>query len=132
MRFISTNVHGPFDYLFGVYLVSLPWLFGYASIGGPETWIPVTLGVGVIVYSLLTDYEWGLAKRIAMPGHLTLDLLVGATLLFCIPFFGFFDTTLWLPHSLGAIVIIAAGLLTRTEPESARPFFPYKDEVMAA
>ena len=77
MRFISTNIHGLFDYLLGAYLIALPWLFGYAFIGGPATWIPVILGVWIIAYSLLTDYEWGISKTIPMRGHLILDLIVG-------------------------------------------------------
>lgn len=132
MRFITTNVHGFLDYLLGLYLIALPWLFGYAVIGGPSTWVPVVLGVAVVTYSLLTDYEWGLVKRLPIEGHLILDLLVGATLLLSIPFFGFFDTTYWIPYSSVAVVIIVLSLLTRRQTQASRPFFPYKAKVLSA
>ena len=32
MRFIPTHVHGMMDYLTGVILIAVPWLFGFASI----------------------------------------------------------------------------------------------------
>ncbi len=130
MRIVSTNIHGLFDYLLGVYLITLPWLFGYAVIGGPATWIPVVLGVWLIAYSLLTDYEWGLVKSIPVRGHLILDLVVGATLFLSIPFFGFFDTTAWIPHTAAAVLIVAGGLFTRQEPEADRPFIPHREKLL--
>lgn len=123
MRFISTNLHGIFDYVVGAYLIAMPWLFGFAFIGGPATWVPVTIGVGVIAYSLLTDYEWGVWKRIPMRAHLILDVLAGLTLLFSVPWFGFFDQTWWLPQLTTALVLIFFGAMTRRTPQSVRPRF---------
>ena len=79
MRFIETKTHGYLDYIMGVLLIASPWLFEFAQ-GGAETWVPVVLGAGVILYSLLTDYELGASHRISMRTHLTLDLLGGALL----------------------------------------------------
>jgi hypothetical protein len=77
MRFIPTKVHGYLDYIVGALLIAAPWLFDFAR-GGAETWVPVILGAGAIVYSLLTDYELGVTKGISMGTHLTLDMLSGA------------------------------------------------------
>ena len=50
---IPTFVHGVLDYVVGFFLIGTPWLFSSAQ-GGAETWVPVALGAGVIVYSLFT------------------------------------------------------------------------------
>ena len=74
MRFIPTKVHGILDYVVGVALIAAPWLFGFANVGGPAVIIPIVLGVGLIVYSLFTKYEWGPFGFIPMPVHLVFDL----------------------------------------------------------
>ena len=79
MRFIPTRVHGLLDYLVGLLLIAAPWVFNFAR-GGAETWVPVALGAGALLYSLFTDYELGLVKRLPMGTHLTLDLLSGLLL----------------------------------------------------
>lgn len=58
MRFIPTRTHGMLDYLMGILLLIAPWVFGFAQ-GGAETWVPVILGAGVLLYSLFTNYEMG-------------------------------------------------------------------------
>jgi SPW repeat len=64
------------DYLLGLFLAAAPWLFHFNH-GGAETWVPVVLGVGVILYSLLTDYELRVIRRIPMPSQLRLYLACG-------------------------------------------------------
>src|SRR5678815_5132863 len=71
MRFIPTKVHGVMDYIMGILLIASPWLFDFNR-GGMETWIPVILGVGALVYSVMTDYELGLTRTLTMPTHLSL------------------------------------------------------------
>lgn len=62
MRWIGTKTHGYLDYIMGMLLIAAPWIFGFAR-DGAETWVPVILGAGVILYSLLTDYELGIYHR---------------------------------------------------------------------
>ena len=66
---LPTRVHGMLDYLLGALLIGAPWLFGFEN-GGAETWVPVALGAGVLLYSAFTDYELGLVKKLQMPAHL--------------------------------------------------------------
>lgn len=112
MRFIPTKIHGCLDYLTGALLIAAPWLFGFAD-GGAAQWVPVLLGIGVFIYSPLTDYEWGVASIIPMPAHLGLDILNGIVLAASPWIFGFADTVFW-PHLLLGLFEIAAGLTTRT------------------
>jgi hypothetical protein len=117
MRFIPTRIHGILDYAMGLLLIASPWLFGFAN-GGPEQWLPVALGVGALLYSLLTDYELGVARVIPMSGHLTLDLLSGVLLAVSPWLFGFSDVV-WMPHLVLGLLEVGAALTTRTTPDTA-------------
>jgi hypothetical protein len=118
MRFIPTKVHGMLDYLVGVLLVASPWLFDFAD-NGAETWIPVILGAGAIIYSLMTDYELSLSRTISMKTHLTLDLLSGILLAASPWIFGFADYV-YMPHLILGILEIGASLMTKTRPSNQR------------
>lgn len=118
MRFIPTRVHGVLDYLVGAVLIAAPWLLGFAN-GGPEQWIPVALGAGALVYSLLTNYELGVARVIPMRTHLLLDLASGALLAVSPWLFGFADRV-WVPHLIFGLLEIGASLTTRGTPFEGR------------
>jgi hypothetical protein len=118
MRFVSTRFHGVMDYVFGILLIVAPWLLGFAR-GGTETWVPVILGIAVILYSLFTDYELGVSRSIPMPTHLVLDGLVGLILLVSPWLFGFSDYVR-APHVILGILFIAAALFTRKVPSYGR------------
>ena len=114
MRFVPTRIHGFLDYLMGALLIVAPWLFGFAA-GGAETWVPVVLGVGALLYSLLTDYELGAAKVLSMSAHLWLDVLSGSLLAVSPWLFGFSDFVVW-PHLILGLLEVAAAITTRRVP----------------
>lgn len=118
MRFLSTRVHGYMDYLMGALLIAAPWLLDFDR-GGAETWVPVVLGAGVILYSLMTDYELGAIKALSMRTHLWLDGLGGA-LLAASPWLFDFDEYVWLPHLVLGLLEIGAALTTETVPYDER------------
>jgi hypothetical protein len=110
MRFISTKVHGVLDYLMGLFLIASPWIFDFAR-GGAETWVPVVLGAGAIVYSLFTDYEYSMSRKLSMSTHLALDLWSGVFLAASPWIFGFAEYV-YLPHLILGIAEIGASLMT--------------------
>jgi len=121
VRFLPTSVHGVLDYLVGIALIAAPWIFGFASVGGIAVYLPIILGIGLIVYSLVTKYELGVPgiKFIPMPYHLVFDF-VAAALLAASPFlFGFANRPLnvWLPHLVVGIVVILVVLVSQTHPK---------------
>lgn len=118
MRFIPTRVHGILDYAVGAILAVSPWLFGFAR-GGAETWVPVVLGAGAILYSLFTNYEWGVSRQLSMPTHLMLDLLSGIFLAASPWIFGFADHV-YLPHLIFGILEIGVSLMTKRQPEGLK------------
>ena len=111
---LPTRIHGMLDYLLGVLLIASPWLFGFADHAAAR-WPPIVVGVGVLVYSLFTDYELGAVRKLQMPAHLLLDAL-GGTLLAVSPWLLGFDERVWMPHVvLGAVELVTAAV-TNTLP----------------
>ena len=111
---LSTRLHGYLDYLVGVLFIAAPWILGFAE-GGAETWVFVASGVGALAYSLFTDYELGLVRRIQMPVHLWLDGVVGI-LLAVSPWLFAFDDVVRIPHVVAGIMEMAVALITNTIP----------------
>jgi hypothetical protein len=121
IRFVPTRVHGIFDYVGGIALISAPFLFGFFSVGGMAVIVPMVLGVGLIVYSLLTRYELGIPglKFIPMPYHLTFDFIAAAFIAASPFLFGFYHNApnVWLPHLISGIVVILLVLVSQTQPK---------------
>ena len=113
---ISTKVHGYLDYLMGLLLMLLP--LHPAIPGGAASTLLVILGAGVILYSLITDYELGLFKILAMKTHLGIDVMGGVLLAASPWLFGFADELIW-PFVVLGIFEIGAGLLTEKKPARA-------------
>ena len=112
MRVLPTRVHGVVDYVVGALLIVSPWLFGFAD-GGAQQWVPVILGVGALLYSLITDYELSIAHILPMSVHLMLDAGSGVLLAASPWIFGFSDELKWF-HVIVGLGEIAASLMTRT------------------
>ncbi|MGE0222436.1 MAG: hypothetical protein AB7S57_04180 [Acetobacteraceae bacterium] len=114
MRTISTRTHALFDYSLGIVLIALPTILGIAN-GTPLEWIPILLGIALLTYSALTNYELGAFRFIPMKIHLGLDIAGGIALII----FAFIWTNsigvLLLFLALGIMEIIAS-VVTREVP----------------
>lgn len=118
MRFIPTRVHGVFDYLVGLILIAVPWILNFNKTGA-ETTVPIATGTIILLYSLFTDYEMGLVRRIPMHTHLMLDILAGLALATSPWVFGF-SIHIVAPHLAIGIFQIGSGLMTYTLPADCR------------
>lgn len=116
MKIISTKTHGILDYLMGVLLIASPWIFGFAT-GGAEQWIPIILGAGAMVYSMMTNYELGVFRTLSMKTHLNLDLMAGLLLAVSPWLFGFSDRVI-APHLILGILEMGVALMTKTAPST--------------
>jgi hypothetical protein len=114
---LPARIHGFLDYLMGLALVVIPLAYNFGA--GAQTWLPVLLGGGMIVYSLLTDYELGAAELIGMPAHLILDAM-GGLLLAASPWLFGFAWEIWVPHVVLGLAEVGAAIFTRTQT-SRRP-----------
>ena len=111
-------MHGIFDYIGGIALIASPFIFGFYSMGGIAVILPIVLGAGLILYSLLTDYERGIPglKFIPMPVHLILDF-VAAAFLVAAPFllgFASLGLNVWLPFVVAGVGVIILVLVSQT------------------
>jgi hypothetical protein len=116
MKIISTKTHGVLDYMMGILLIASPWIFGFAT-GGAEQWVPIILGAGALVYSMMTDYELGIFRTISMKAHLNIDLMSGILLAASPWIFGFSDRVTT-PHLVLGLLEIGAALMTKTSPST--------------
>ncbi len=123
IRFVPTGIHAYFDYIGGIILLAAPFIFGFFSVGGAAVIVPMVLGVGLILYSLLTNYELGIRglKFIPMVAHLIFDFVASAFLALSPFLFGFIGQTpnVWLPHILAGVGVILLVLVTQTRYEKS-------------
>ena len=116
MRFIQTKFHAPLDYIVGAALIASPWIFSFSDTTAP-TVVSIVLGIGLIAYSLFTNYELGVWKVAPMAVHNLIDIVAG-TLLAASPWiFGFADETanVWLPFVVVGLAAIFLGLTTEQQ-----------------
>ena len=114
MRFIPTKFHAPLDYIVGVVLIAAPWIFQFSDHTAP-TVVSIVLGIGLIAYSLFTDYELGVWKVAPMAVHNLIDIVAGALLAASPWLFGFADdgTNVWLPFVVIGVAAVFLGLTTK-------------------
>jgi hypothetical protein len=117
MRFISSRTHGIIDYGTGLLLLVAPYLLGFAN-GGAAQYAPMAIGAAIIDMSLFTDYELSLSRVIPLPAHLIADVGSGLLLAASPWLFGFSNRVFW-PHLIVGLFEVAAGLMTRTTPDSS-------------
>lgn len=113
MRFISTIVHGVADYLVGLAVIALPFLLGSE---GPVKGILIALGIVVLLYSLVTDYELGAIRFLRIRFHLLLDALFGVVMLFLPLTLDMTGTAQW-PFFVIGVLSLALVLTTKIRAE---------------
>ena len=114
MRFIPTKLHAPLDYIVGAGLIAAPWIFQFSE-HTAATVVPVVLGIGLIAYSLLTNYELGVWKVAPMAVHNLIDIVAGGLLAASPWLFGFADESAnaWVPHLIVGLAAVFLGLTTK-------------------
>jgi SPW repeat len=73
MRFIPTKLHASLDHIVGAGLIAAPWIFRFSDLTTP-TVLSIVLGIGLILYSLFTDYELGVWRTFPMAVHNLFDI----------------------------------------------------------
>lgn len=102
LQFLTPALHGLLDYLAAGTLIVLPFLLGFEGIA---RWLSVAGGAGLILYSLLTDYRFGVIKLFSFDVHLILDL-TAAVAFIAAPFVLRFDVL-----TSGYYFVMAAGVI---------------------
>lgn len=119
-RFVSPKLHGAFDYIAGVNLIILPILLNLGANNPVGLWLSVAAGVGLIAYSLFTNYSFSLRNAVPFKLHLILDVAAGAAFIAAIFVFNF-EGLVAAYYAVMAVGVFA--LVAVTDPE---------DEVISA
>lgn len=110
---ISSKFHAVLDYVTGALLVIYPLERGW-DFDSPPAQVMIAAGVATLVYSLLTDYDLGLAPYIPFKVHLGLDLLQGLFLIAAPWLLGFWEETYGM-HLVIGLVELGVVAFTRAE-----------------
>ena len=78
MKLISTRLHAALDYLAAIcmYGMAIIWRFD-----APTNTILMAVAMLVVIYTLLTKFEYGVFKLIPMQAHLLLDVIACVVLI---------------------------------------------------
>ena len=97
-------------------LIAAPWIFQFSDVTS-ATVVPIVLGIGLIAYSLFTDYELGVWKVEPMAVQNLFDIGAGAFLAASPWIFGFADepANVWVPHVVVGLAAVFLGLTTKQE-----------------
>ena len=118
MKIIPTTIHGLLDYIVGLMLILSP-LFLADSDNSSSNAVLIFSGVLTIIYSSLTDYEYGIVPMIPMKIHLALDI-TAAVFLLTSPWICGFYYQVYLPHVLFATMELAVISMSQIIPKSKK------------
>ena len=110
MKFISSRIHGVLDYMVALVLIIAPIALGFRAESAAAFFIPLAGGLGLLLYSMFTDYSSGLRRMISFRLHLVIDFVAGVTLLASPFVFGFGGVPRLFFAIVGASVIAVVAL----------------------
>lgn len=114
---LSTRIHGILDYAMAAFLIIFPWPAGFSKFTWAP-WVMLVLGVGILIYSLLTRYEAGYLGLLSFKSHLWLDALAGV-ILATSPWLLRFAHHTFVVHVASGLFILLAVVLTRSIAKDA-------------
>lgn len=85
---LSLKTHNVLDYVIGAVLVLCPFVFGFNGVPAARN-VFLILGFGLIGYSLITNYQYSIAKILPVRTHMVFDVLAGLVLLLAPAIFGY-------------------------------------------
>lgn len=107
---ITTKLHGYLDYMMGLFLIITSFLLSVSNTQASR--VLIVMGIGTIIYSVLTNYELGIWKVLPLKIHFGVDIISGLFFLMAAPwFFEVYVNGFWLFVGIG-LVEIAVVLLT--------------------
>lgn len=117
-RFIPQSLHGALDYAVALTLVIAPFVLGFRAESELAHWLSVFAGVGLVGYSLLTDYSMSARALIPIRLHLVFDFAAGAVFLIT-PFLAGFEGSALPFYVIMGAAVIAVVLTTDPAPRPA-------------
>jgi len=111
MKIIPSKFHGVLDYAVALTLIVGPLVLGFAGIA---KLLAVAGGIGLLVYSLITDYSLSARKMLPFRMHLIFDF-AAALVLVAAPFLFSFEGITKLFYLVIGVSVIAVVLITNPD-----------------
>lgn len=116
MSIIPAKLHGVLDYAVAATLIVAPLVLNYQ---GVAKYLAVVGGIGLLIYSLLTDYSLSVRKLLSFKAHLVLDF-IAAMALTAAPFIFGFTGLEKAFHLVIGVSVIAVVLITNSNTAEAK------------
>ena len=116
-RIISPSLHGVLDYIFAFVFIVAPNVLKLDEISPFAYWLSVTFGCLLVLYSMMTDYEFSIGMLIPLKVHLAIDSFAGILFILWPFIFDFTGLALayYLVMGFGILLVVA---LTQSDEES--------------
>ncbi len=109
MKVLTPTIHGALDYIAAITLIIAPIILGLKDLA---LWLSAVAGIGLIIYSLLTDYAYSMAKVLPFPMHIVLDSLAAVAFI-AAPFILNFTGVAQVYYLVMGVGVLMVVLLTR-------------------
>ena len=117
LRIITPRVHGVIDYMSAIVLILAPSVLEFNEVSPYAYWLSVIAGVILILYSLMTDYDFSIGILIPLKTHLVIDFSAGVLFILWPFIFDFTGLALAYYLVMGFGVLLVVGL-TQSDEES--------------
>jgi len=115
MSIISQRVHAILDYAVASALIAVPILLDFASDSAAAAVLSIAAGIGLVAYSLITDYSAGVRHVISWRMHLVLDRIAAVGLVVA-PFVLGFDGIARLFYVSVGVAVLVVVAVTQRDP----------------
>ena len=116
-RIITPRVHGLLDYMSAIVLILAPSVLEFNEVSPYAYWLSVIAGVILILYSLMTDYDFSIGMLIPLKTHLVIDFSAGVLFILWPFIFDFTGLVLAYYLVMGFGILLVVGL-TQSDEES--------------
>ena len=116
-RIITPRVHGLLDYMSAIVLILAPSVLELNEVSPYAYWLSVIAGVILILYSLMTDYDFSIGMLIPLKTHLVIDFSAGVLFILWPFIFDFTGLALAYYLVMGFGILLVVGL-TQSDEES--------------
>jgi hypothetical protein len=117
LRIITPRVHGVIDYMSAIVLILAPSVLEFNEVSPYAYWLSVIAGVILILYSLMTDYDFSIGMLIPLKTHLVIDFSAGVLFILWPFIFDFTGLALAYYLVMGFGILLVVGL-TQSDEDS--------------
>jgi hypothetical protein len=118
--FIATTFYAALQYLGSILLIISPQVFGFENVGGASIFIPIIMGILLLLIALFSDNKLGLIPVFPMQMNLFLAMFAGFLLIVGPGLYSFAQFVFW-PHFLLGLMFFLLAIFTQGSPYTTKP-----------